>query len=225
MVINYYFVCMKIKICGMKYPENIQEVADLQPDYVGFIFYDKSKRFVLDVNNARPFDDFIFEDTLRVQKVGVFVNEDIKNIIRIATAYDIKILQLHGDESPEFCENLQLLDFKIIKAFGIDENFDFSILGEYTDVCDYFLFDTKSKEYGGTGHHFDWNLLKQYNNAKPIFLSGGLDIQDIPVIHNLSKELNIHALDFNSKLEKDYGLKDIELCNEVIKQCRNVTMK
>ena len=206
---------MKIKICGMKYPGNIQEIADLKPDYFGFIFYEKSKRFVLD-ENKEGFSDFIFQDSLRVQKVGVFVNEDIKNIIRIATEFDINILQLHGNETPEFCENLQLLDFKIIKAFGIDEDVDFAVLGEYTDVCDYFLFDTKSKEYGGTGKHFDWNLLKQYDNSKPIFLSGGLEIKDIPIIHDLLKDINIHALDFNSKLEVDYSLKDVEKCKEAI---------
>ena len=214
---------MKIKICGMKFPENIQEIAALQPDYLGFIFYDQSKRYVLD-ENKEAFSDFIFKGDLRIQKVGVFVNDEIKNIIRIATEYDINIIQLHGDETPEFCENLQLLDFKIIKAFGINEDFDFSVLGEYSEVCDYFLFDTKSKEYGGTGHHFDWNLLKQYNNAKPIFLSGGLEIQDIPTIHYLLKDINIHALDFNSKLEKNYGLKDVVKCKEVIKQCSNVAM-
>lgn len=214
---------MKIKICGMKYPENIQAVADLQPDYIGFIFYDKSKRYVLD-SNKDAFSNFIFQDTLRVQKVGVFVNEDIKNVIRLATEYDMNILQLHGDETPEYCENLRLLGFTIIKAFGIYSDFDFSILDEYGDVCDYFLFDTQSKEYGGTGNHFDWNLLKQYNNLKPIFLSGGLEIQDIPTIQDLLKEVNIYALDFNSKLEIDYGVKDVEKCRQAIKQCRNVTM-
>ena len=214
---------MKIKICGMKYPDNIQEVANLQPDYLGFIFYNKSKRFVLDENDA-TFDEFIFKDTLRVQKVGVFVNEEIKNIIRISTAYNINILQLHGDETSEFCEDLKLLDYTIIKAFGIHKDFDFSILGEYEEVCDYFLFDTKSNDYGGTGQHFDWNLLKQYNNAKPIFLSGGLTIQDIPKVCEELKDIDIHALDFNSKLEKDVGLKDVALCRETITQCRNVTL-
>lgn len=212
---------MKIKICGMKYPENIQEVADLQPDYLGFIFYPTSKRYVLD-ENKDAFSNFIFQDTLRAQKVGVFVNEEIKNIIRIATEYDMNLLQLHGDETPEYCENLRLLGFTIIKAFGIDEEFNFSVLNEYTDVCDFFLFDTKSKEYGGTGKHFDWNLLRQYDNSKPIFLSGGLEIQDIPTIHDLLKDLNIHALDFNSKLEKDYGLKDVEKCRDVINLIREL---
>jgi len=219
-IINY----MKIKICGMKFPENIQEVADLKPDYLGFIFYNKSKRYALD-ENREAFSDFIFQDSIRIQKVGVFVNEEIKNIIRIATEFDINFIQLHGDETPEFCEDLQLLGFKIIKAFGINEDFDFAVLGEYEDVCDYFLFDTKSKEYGGTGKHFDWSLLKQYDNTKPIFLSGGLEIQDIPIIHDLLKDINIHALDFNSKLEMDYGLKDVEKCSIVIQQCNNVTMK
>jgi phosphoribosylanthranilate isomerase len=214
---------MKIKICGMKYPENILAVADLQPDYLGFIFYEKSKRYVLDANKE-AFSEYMFNDKLRVQKVGVFVNEDVKNIIRLATEFDISVLQLHGDETPEQCEALQLLGFRVIKAFGIDNDFDFSVLGEYETVCDYFLFDTKTKDFGGSGQHFDWNLLKQYPFSKPIFLSGGLDVKDIPAIHDLLKDVNIHALDFNSKLEIEYGLKDAHKCEEAIKQCRNVTM-
>lgn len=208
----------------MKYPENIQEVADLQPDYLGFIFYDKSKRYVLDANKE-AFSDFIFKDTLRVQKVGVFVNEEIKNVIRLSTEYDMNLIQLHGEETPEFCEHLRLLGFTVIKAFGIDEQFDFSVLNEYTDVCDYFLFDTKSKEYGGSGNHFDWSLLKQYDNSKPVFLSGGLCVQDIPTVHDLLKDIPIHALDFNSKLESDYGVKDVAKCKEAVEQCRNVMMQ
>ncbi len=215
---------MKIKICGMKFPDNIRAVADLYPDYMGFIFYDKSKRYVLDENKS-AFSSFNFQSPIPVQKVGVFVNEEIKNIIRIATEYDMNMLQLHGDETPEYCENLRLLGFTIIKAFGIDKDFDFAVLNEYTDVCDFFLFDAKSNQYGGTGNHFDWNLLKQYDNSKPIFLSGGLEIRDIPTIHDLLKDLNIHALDFNSKLENDYGVKDVEKCRDTIKQCRNVIMK
>lgn len=205
----------------MKFPENIQKIADLQPDYLGFIFYGKSKRCVLD-ENKEAFSSFIFKGNLRLQKVGVFVNEEIKNVIRLATEYDINVIQLHGDETPEYCENLQLLDFKIIKAFGVDETFDFAVLNEYSDVCDYFLFDTKSKEYGGTGKHFDWSLLKQYDNTKPIFLSGGLEIKDIPIIHDLLKDVNIHALDFNSKLEIDYGLKDVEKCKDVISAIQQI---
>jgi phosphoribosylanthranilate isomerase len=214
---------MKIKICGMKYPDNIQEVADLYPDYMGFIFYDKSKRYVLD-EQKEAFSSFIFNSALPVQKVGVFVNEEIKSIIRIATEYDMNILQLHGDETPEYCENLRLLGFTIIKAFGMHKDFDFAVLGEYADVCDYFLFDTQSKEYGGTGNHFDWSLLKQYDNSKPVFLSGGLDINDIPTIHDLLKDVTVHALDFNSKLEVEPGLKTVEKCKQVIDLVKAMTL-
>lgn len=225
---NIYFldkiIDMKIKICGMKYPENIQAVADLYPDYLGFIFYPKSKRFVLGAHQQQ-FSEYIFNADLRVQKVGVFVNETIQTIIRVATEYDIQIIQLHGDESPEFCEDLQLLGFQVIKAFGIDAYFDFSILDAYEDACSFFLFDTKSKEYGGTGTHFDWLLLNQYTLSKPIFLSGGLEIKDISIIQDLAKVIPIHALDFNSKLEIEPALKDIEKCSALISLCRNVTMK
>lgn len=205
----------------MKYPENIQEVADLLPDYMGFIFYPASKRYVLG-EQQNAFDDFLFKDTLRVQKVGVFVNEDIKQVIQYATQYEMNLLQLHGEEAPEYCEQLRYLGFPIIKAFGIDADFDFSVLGEYEDVCDYYLFDTKSSSYGGTGTHFDWNLLKKYTGSKPVFLSGGLEVNDIPTIHDLIKDIPVYALDFNSKLEKDYGYKDVMQCKEAIQSVRNL---
>ncbi|MDB5226671.1 MAG: phosphoribosylanthranilate isomerase [Bacteroidota bacterium] len=202
----------------MKYPENIRDVAALQPDYMGFIFYKVSKRFIND-SQSEEFYNCISELSSvnrELKKVGVFVDEPIKNVISLATQNEMDMLQLHGNESPEYCENLRLLDFKIIKAFGIDAGFDFSILSEYSDYCDYFLFDVKSEKFGGTGQKFDWNLLKQYNNLKPIFLSGGLEAGDIPTIYDLLKDINIHALDFNSKLELEPALKDVEKCREVI---------
>lgn len=211
---------MKIKICGLKYPENILDISNLKPDYLGFIFYDKSKRYVL-ADKDVAFSNFMFNNEFRLQKVGVFVNEDQKNVIRLATMFDIQILQLHGDESPAYCEELQLLGFEVIKAFGIDEQFDFSSLDEYENTCSYFLFDTKTSSYGGAGIHFDWNLLKQYHLNKPIFLSGGLELNDIPTIHDLLNDIPIHALDFNSKLEIDFGVKDVNKCSELIAIIRN----
>jgi len=199
----------------MKFPENIQEVADLLPDYMGFIFYPASKRYVLG-DHQELFENFILKDTLRVQKIGVFVNEDIKQLIQHATRYGMDILQLHGEETPEYCEQLRYLGFPLIKAFGIDETFDFSVLGEYEDVCDYYLFDTKTASYGGTGTQFNWNLLKKYTGSKPVFLSGGLDIMDIPTVYDLIKDTPVYALDFNSKLEIDYGWKEPEKCKAVI---------
>lgn len=212
---------MKIKICGLKYPENILDISNLKPDYLGFIFYDKSKRYVL-ADNDVAFSNFMFNNEFRLQKVGVFVNEDQKNVIRLATMFDIQILQLHGDESPAYCEELQLLGFEVIKAFGIDEQFDFSSLDEYENTCSYFLFDTKTSSYGGAGIHFDWNLLKQYHLNKPIFLSGGLELNDIPTIHDLLNDIPIHALDFNSKLEIDFGLKDVGKCRDAINLVREL---
>lgn len=208
---------MKIKICGMKYPENMQSVAALQPDYMGFIFYPKSSRYCADTLKYEDVAAIEFP----VQKVGVFVNETIKDIIRLSTEYEMDLIQLHGDESAEYCENLKLLDFRIIKAFGIDENFDFNNLNEYDEVCDYFLFDTKSSAYGGTGQKFDWTFLKRYQLQKPVFLSGGLDVSDIPSIYDLIKDIPVHTLDFNSKLELEPGRKDIEKCRLLIESIRN----
>lgn len=201
----------------MKYPENVQAVAALQPDYLGFIFYPKSARYCTDTLNYETIASIQFP----VQKVGVFVNETIKEVIRISTSYEMDVIQLHGDETVEYCENLKLLDFRIIKAFGIDERFDFSVLNEYEEVCDYFLFDTKSSTYGGTGQKFNWSLLNQYQLQKPVFLSGGLDIADIPSVYDLIKDIPVHALDFNSKLELEPGRKDVEKCSILIDTLRN----
>lgn len=205
---------MKIKICGMREPENIRQIAALQPDFLGFIFYEKSKRFI-------TVEDFLLLETdfIGINKVAVFVNESLKNIIRIATLGNFKYVQLHGDETPEFCEELKYLDFKIIKAFGINEQFDFHKLNEYKGVCDYFIFDTQSNEYGGSGKKFDWNLLAHYKLQTPIFLSGGLEISDIETVKNLGKQLP-YCLDFNSKLEENPGFKNIDKVAHIIQLIR-----
>lgn len=195
----------------MKYPDNIREVAALQPDYMGFIFYKESPRYC----GEELLTTYDLSLT-RINKVGVFVNEPVSSVVRLATRFDLDLIQLHGDESPEYCEDLKLLDFKLIKAFGIDLAFDFSVLGEYEGTCDYFMFDTRSDAYGGSGQKFSWSLLKKYQGSKPIFLSGGLDKRSIPLVHDLINGLNIHALDFNSKLEMEPGRKEMEKCREVI---------
>ena len=126
------------------------------------------------------------------------------------------------DDLFPFIKSISYPNNKTKHLIGIHESFDFASLNEYADVCDYYLFDTKTSDYGGSGNHFDWNLLKQYDNSKPIFLSGGLAIQDIPTIHDLVKDLNIHALDFNSKLEIDFGLKDVGKCRDAINLVREL---
>ena len=195
---------MKIKICGMKYQDNIKSVAELQPDYLGFIFYEKSKR---------NFDDKIPEINNEIKKTGIFVNESIEFILEKIKEHQLTAVQLHGNESPEFCKELFRNQIEVIKVFSVDDNFDFEILNNYEGVCDYFLFDTKGKEKGGNGITFNWDILKKYSSKKPYFLSGGIGLNEVD---NLKEFLKTEAskycyvLDVNSKFEDKPGLKNIQ---------------
>ena len=196
---------MKLKICGMKYPDNILEVGSLLPDYMGFIFWQKS---------ARYFDGEMPELPKSIQKTGVFVNESIAVIEEKVTKYNLQAVQLHGQESVEFCSELKAkfgTSIEIIKVFSADENFDFSVLKPYESVCDYFLFDTKGKLPGGNGTTFDWKILEKYPSTKPFFLSGGIGIEELDNLKEISKtNLPLYAIDINSKFEIEPGLKKIE---------------
>ena len=198
---------MKIKICGMKYKDNIKSVARLRPDYLGFIFYKKSKRnFESDIPKLS--DD--------IKKIGVFVNEKIDIINQIITKYQLDGVQLHGDESAEFCEELKSgnkASFEIIKAFAISETFDFEQLKEYLSVCNYFLFDTKGEKRGGNGTLFDWKILEGYRYQKPFFLSGGIGLSEVDQLQSFLKlpiAQNCHAIDLNSRFESEPGIKRID---------------
>lgn len=226
---------MKVKICGMKYEDNITEVAQLQPDYLGFIFYKKSSRF---------FDGAIPHLPHSIKKVGVFVDASIPYILEKIKTHGLQAVQLHGKESPEFCRELKLkchternilllskrsrsikpeptnrlqpyaqneFQVKIIKVFSIKDNFDFSILKSFEAVSDYFLFDTKGKLPGGNGYTFNWNVLKEYPSTKPFFLSGGIGINEIEKLRdfkNTEASKYCHAIDVNSQFEIEPGLKD-----------------
>ena len=204
---------MRLKICGMKYPENILEVGALLPDYMGFIFWEKS---------ARYFDGIIPELPKSIKKVGVFVNAPLNEILEKIKTHNLQAVQLHGDESVEFCESLKkntpkLID--VIKVFPILDTFDFGILNSYEKVCDFFLFDTKGKLPGGNGTTFDWKVLEQYPSTKPFFLSGGIGIEELDSINEILKtNLPIYAIDVNSKFEIEPGLKNIQLCRDAL-QC------
>ena len=204
---------MKLKICGMKYPDNILEVSQLLPNYMGFIFWKKSSRF---------FDGEIPNLPKSIQKVGVFVNAPLDEIVSKIEKYDLNLVQLHGNESVAFCldlkheiKNLKQTPIEIIKVFSILDDFDFSVLKEYEAVCDYFLFDTKGKLPGGNGTVFDWKVLEKYSSTKPFFLSGGIGIEEIASVKQLLKtNLPIHAIDINSKFEIEPGLKNKQLLEE-----------
>lgn len=196
---------VKLKICGMKH--NIAEVAKLQPDYLGFIFYDKSPRFF----NAEEIPQL----PAGVKKGGVFVDENISKVIELTKKHALDIIQLHGSESNTYVRdlqsNLEFSDTLVWKAFSLDDEFDFSELSPYENTVDKFLFDTKGKEKGGNGYTFNWEILKGYTLKKPFILSGGIGLDEIESLKELLQtDLPIYAIDVNSRLETKPGLKNIE---------------
>ena len=202
---------MKLKVCGMKYPQNIAEIESLFPDLMGFIFYKKSKRF---------FNHPEININSKIKKVGVFVNENVQEIKNIIKKYKLDYVQLHGEENVSFCHSLKPF-VKILKVFKIDDNFNFKKTEEFEEVCDYFLFDTKSQLHGGSGKKFDWDLLKNYNCKKDFFLSGGIDISDIEEIKKIVNSYPIAGIDVNSKFELDNLEKNKEKINLLIKKLRS----
>ncbi len=203
-------MAIKIKICGMKFSENINEIASLQPDYLGFIFYEKS---------LRNFENNIPKLAESIQKVGVFVDATLETIQEKVKKYELDFVQLHGNESSEFCHLLQQNKFKVIKAFSVDNLFNFIALNKYNNYCEYFLFDTKGTNYGGNGYTFDWSVLEKYHLDKPYFLSGGIGTENSDEVKSfLTKEYskNCIAIDCNSKLELSPGLKSTEKTKQLI---------
>ena len=211
---------MKLKICGMKHNDNIEAVANLQPDYMGFIFYDKSTRSFQ--NKSIP------ELSNAIKIVGVFVNERLEVVLEKIKQFNLQAVQLHGNESPEYCKklssachaklvsashkkSLKQVQIEVIKVFSIKDSFNFEILKPYEDVCDYFLFDTKGKLPGGNGYTFNWDVLKDYSSTKPYFLSGGIgqnEIEKIREFKNSPASKYCYAIDVNSKFEIEPGLKN-----------------
>lgn len=207
---------LRVKVCGMRYPDNVKEVATSNPDYLGFIFYPESQRYAGSKPEKSVFDN-IPEGT---RKVGVFVNEDHDKMLEISEEYGLGILQLHGDESPELCMNLRSSGLMIIKAFNIDTNFRFGSLVRFIPVCDYFLFDTGSKCRGGSGIKFNWSRLEEYNLGVPFFLSGGIGPEDIEIILQIKND-HMHAVDINSRFEISPGVKDPVLVDTFINKIKN----
>lgn len=194
---------MKLKVCGMKQENNILDVAELEPSYMGFIFYEKS---------PRNFKEVIPELPEGIKKIGVFVNSSIDFIVSKIEEHKLQGVQLHGSESPEMCEQLQAHDVLVIKVFSMKNQFDFKVLEPYEDVCDYYLFDTKGKEPGGNGYAFNWNLLKKYKSPKSYFLSGGIgseDMESLLLFLKRPESRQCCTLDVNSKFESAPAFKDI----------------
>lgn len=206
---------MEIKICGIKYPDNAREVELLNPDFMGFIFYPKSSRYVGEYPDEKLFN--LTNSTIKM--TGVFVNEPIESILSKCRLYGLNVVQLHGDETPDMCQCIRK-DYSVIKAFGLHSDFDFSVLSVYEGSCDFFLFDTKTDAYGGSGKKFSWELIEQYQLNTPFILSGGIDEETAGDLAKLNHP-QFYGIDLNSRFETAPGLKDSQKLNSFIQKLRN----
>ncbi len=200
----------------MRDESNIKELVKVRPDYIGFIFYSGSERYVGDNFDKGKLD--LIPDS--IYRVGVFVKADKYYILEKIRTFGLNLIQLHGGESVDFCRKLSHDGIPVIKVFGINEGFDFNSVIPFKPFCKYFMFDTECRTYGGSSWKFDWDSLNQYDNEKPVFLSGGIGPEDADSIKRLFN-LNIHAVDINSRFEKAPGLKDISQVRKFIKKIKS----
>ena len=201
---------MKLKVCGMRESANVKSLVEsIQPDWMGLIFYPASPRFVDDIQA-----DWIRETVIK--KVGVFVDASFSEIAEKIQKFGLSTLQLHGEESIEEVKKLKdKTGLEIFKVFSIGQNIDWSILEAYLPHVDYFLFDTFTNAYGGSGKTFNWQILLDYPFDKPFLLSGGLSIVHAEAILELQSKIpQLAGVDINSKFEIEPGLKDIDLVSE-----------
>lgn len=195
---------MLIKICGMREPDNIRAVASLRPDMMGFVFYPFSPRYAgkLEGKTVAALPE-------KIERVGVFVNENPEGLMKITERYGIHTIQLHGDETPECCRLYRNRGYKVIKALGIETEEDLCRTSDYTADCDLLLFDTRSQLYGGTGQAFDWEILKEYRGKIPFLLSGGISEQSSGELGQFRHPC-FAGIDLNSRFETIPGRKDTE---------------
>jgi phosphoribosylanthranilate isomerase len=200
---------MKIKVCGILSPENLEQVCALKPDWVGYIFYGGSKRFV----GTRP-DPALFQiPGPDIRKVGVFVNESLDFVQRAFASKQLQLVQLHGDESPEYCSKLSRQGIPVVKALAVETKS--ARLEEYREQVQFFLFDTPGQGYGGTGQKFDWDLLKKVPGNIPFLLGGGIGPGDAETVLALD-HVGLQGIDLNSQFEHSPGIKDVERLKEFI---------
>jgi phosphoribosylanthranilate isomerase len=195
----------------MREAENMRKVVALEPDFFGLIFYPKSPRFV-SIEQAEKLPEF-----QNVRRVGVFVDESLEKITEIAERANLSFVQLHGSETMRFCESLKKQNLQIVKVFKVDENFDGEQLKEFETICDYFLFDTKTSQHGGSGHAFDWQILRRFSINKPFFLGGGIGVENAAKSIEACRNLPLFALDINSRAEIAPGVKSPEIIAEIVK--------
>jgi phosphoribosylanthranilate isomerase len=198
---------MRIKVCGMTQPDQVEQLAGLGVSFAGFIFYPKSERYVFKHMTTTQ-----IRKENSINKVGVFVNSSIEEVLHMVDECRLHMVQLHGDESPKYCE--KIADYvSVVKAFRLSDNDSVSwMIRPYMEVCDMFMFDTMGVGYGGTGKKFDWSMLKTEMIGKPFFLSGGIESGDEDKLKEFASEpaaKALFAVDINSKFEISPGIKDL----------------
>jgi phosphoribosylanthranilate isomerase len=204
---------MEFKVCGITSIEQAEAISSQGAHFIGFIFYPSSKRYAL---SSLSLDDIAGFKPANAKKVGVFVNETIENVLDTAHKAGLDMIQLHGDEDASYCATIQAA-FPVIKVFRVSKTIpDFAL---FENVASYYLFDTDSVLYGGTGQHFNWEIIKKTRFNKPFFLSGGIgmnDVQGIQVLKAAITGQDLVAVDLNSKFETSPGIKNIELIKTFI---------
>lgn len=213
---------MRIKVCGMTSSEQVLQLDEMGVEFAGFIFYPKSPRFVY---KFMPKDELKKIKGKGINKVGVFVNATIEEVIRTVDDCGLYLVQLHGDETPKYCE--QIANYvTVVKAFRLrEEDNVLWKVKDYIDIADMFLFDTEGVSYGGTGKKFDWNLLRGLTIGKPFFLSGGIEEGDINKLNDFSKEAvakDLFSIDVNSKFEISPGIKDMGKLKKFIEVVKTI---
>lgn len=200
---------LKLKVCGMRDPDNIHGLVKLSPDFIGFIFYPQSGRYAANLDES-----IVNKIPTEIKKVGVFVNDTLESVVDKVEKYQLDYVQLHGGEDLAYLHGLKKRSIGIIKVFRVSKSI-VPKLTDYAQMADYFLFDTASVTYGGTGKKFDWNVLNELELKTPFFLSGGIGLQDVDKILSLPMP-NLIGIDVNSQFEIMPGLKDLDLVGKLI---------
>jgi phosphoribosylanthranilate isomerase len=210
---------MRVKVCGMTQLNQVEQLDEMGVDFAGFIFYPKSPRYVAKYLSGEQ----LKKAKVRLGKVGVFVHATYDEVMKQVDDYGLDMVQLHGDETPRFCE--QLANYvTVIKVFRLAENDPVDwLIRPYEESCDMFLFDTLGVGYGGTGKKFNWDILKATTLNKLFFLSGGIEPEDAEKLKEFAKEpvsKKLFSIDINSKFELEPGEKDIEKIRKMIKDLK-----
>jgi phosphoribosylanthranilate isomerase len=209
---------MRIKVCGMTMVEQVEALPEIGATFAGFIFYPKSPRYVF-----RHLTSAQIKKINTINKVGVFVNASVEEVLLMVDECRLHMVQLHGDESPKYCE--RIADYvSVVKAFRLSDNDSIEwMIRPYMDVCDMFMFDTMGAGYGGTGKKFDWNILKGSSIGKPFFLSGGIQPEDTDALKDFQHDpvsKAMFAIDINSRFETSPGVKDLKKVQEFINELK-----